>query len=41
MENKNNIYLLAQLLDLEFMVYKKGVLVGRYRYFDGKLFKIN
>lgn len=41
MENKENIYLLARLLDLEFMVYKKGVLVGRYRYLDGKLFKIN
>lgn len=41
MENKENIYLLARLLDLEFMVWRNDVLVGRYRYLEGKLFKIN
>lgn len=41
MENKENIYLLARLLDLEFMVWKDDVLVGRFKYIDGKLCKIN
>lgn len=40
MENKEQIYLLARLLDLEFMVWKKGVFIGRYKFINGKIEKL-
>ncbi len=40
MENREQIYLLAKLLGLIIEVEKDGV-ISRYRFLDGKLFKIN
>lgn len=40
MENKENIYLLAQLLGMVIKVEKEGV-ISYYRFIDGKLFKLN
>ena len=39
MENKENIYELAKRLGLIIEVVKDGV-VSRYRFIDGKLFKL-
>jgi len=40
MENKELIYLLAERLDMIIEVEKDGI-VSRYRFIDGKLFKLN
>lgn len=40
MENRDNIYLLAKLLGMIIEVEKDGI-ISRYRFIDGKLFKLN
>jgi hypothetical protein len=40
-ENRDNIYKLAELLDFIIEVYRDGVFVGKYRYIDGKVRKID
>lgn len=40
-DNRDNIYKLAELLNLVIEVYKNGVFVGKYRYIDGKVTKVN
>jgi hypothetical protein len=40
-ENRDNIYKLAELLNFVIEVYRNGVFVGKYRYIDGKVTKIN
>jgi hypothetical protein len=40
-ENRENIYKLAELLDFVIEVYRNGVFIGKYRYIDGKVTKID
>jgi hypothetical protein len=40
-ENRDNIYKLAELLDFVIEVYKDGVFIGKYRYINGKVTKID
>jgi hypothetical protein len=40
-ENRDNIYKLAELLDFVIEVYRNGVFVGKYRYINGKVTKID
>ena len=40
-ENRENIYKLAELLGFVIEVYKNGVFIGKYKYVDGKVTKIN
>jgi len=40
-ENRDNIYKLAELLDFVIEVYKNGVFIGKYRYIDGKVTKVD
>jgi hypothetical protein len=40
-ENRDNIYKLAELLDFVIEVYRNGVFIGKYKYIDGKVTKIN
>ena len=35
-ENRDNIYKLAELLNFVIEVYRNGVFVGKYRYIDGQ-----
>ena len=38
-ENRDNIYKLAELLDFIIEVYRDGVFIGKYRYINGKVTK--
>lgn len=40
-ENRDNIYKLAELLDFVIEVYRDSVFIGKYRYINGKLTKID
>jgi hypothetical protein len=40
-ENRDNIYKLAELLDFVIEVYRDGVFIGKYRYINGKVTKID
>jgi len=40
-ENRDNIYKLAELLDFVIEVYRNGVFIGKYRYINGKVTKID
>jgi hypothetical protein len=40
MENKELIYKMAKRLDMVIEVWKKGIYYGKYRFIDGKLFKL-
>ena len=40
-ENRDNIYKLAELLEFVIEVYKDGVFIGKYRYINGKVTKID
>ena len=40
-ENRENIYKLAELLDFVIEVYRNGVFIGKYKYIDGKVTKID
>ena len=40
MENRELIYEMAKRLDLVIEVWKKGIYHGKYRFIDGKLYKI-
>jgi hypothetical protein len=40
-ENRDNIYKLAELLDFIIEVYRNGVFIGKYKYINGKVTKIN
>jgi hypothetical protein len=40
-ENRDNIYKLAELLGFIIEVYRDGVFVGKYRYIDRKVTKID
>ena len=40
-ENRDKIYKLAELLDFVIEVYRNGVFIGKYKYIDGKVTKIN
>ena len=39
MDNRELIYRLARVLDMEIIVHKGGEFVGRYKFIDGKLHK--
>lgn len=40
-ENRDNIYKLAELLDFIIEVYRDGVFIGKYRYINGKVIKVD
>jgi hypothetical protein len=40
-ENRDNIYKLAELLDFVIEVYRNGVFIGEYKYINGKVTKID
>ncbi len=40
-ENRDNIYKLAELLDFIIEVYRDGVFIGKYRYINGKVTKVD
>jgi hypothetical protein len=40
-ENRDNIYKLAELLNFVIEVYRNGVFIGKYKYTDGKVTKID
>jgi hypothetical protein len=40
MENRELIYEMAKRLNLVIEVWKKGIYYGKYRFIDGKLFKL-
>lgn len=40
-ENRDNIYKLAELLDFVIEVYRDGVFIGKYRYINGKVTKVD
>jgi hypothetical protein len=40
-ENRENIYKLAEVLDFVIEVYRDGVFIGKYRYINGKITKID
>ena len=40
-ENRDNIYKLAELLDFTIEVYRDGVFIGKYRYINGKVTKVD
>jgi hypothetical protein len=40
-ENRDNIYKLAELLDFVIEVYRNGVFIGKYKYINGKVTKID
>jgi hypothetical protein len=40
-ENRKNIYKLAEVLDFVIEVYRDGVFIGKYRYINGKITKID
>jgi hypothetical protein len=40
-ENRDNIYKLAELLDFVIEVYRNGVFIGKYKYINGKVIKID
>jgi hypothetical protein len=39
-ENRDNIYKLAELLDFVIEVYKDGVFIGKYRYINGSILQV-
>jgi hypothetical protein len=40
-ENRENIYKLAEVLDFVIEVYRDGVFIGKYRHINGKITKID
>jgi hypothetical protein len=40
-ENRENIYKLVEVLDFVIEVYRDGVFIGKYRYINGKITKID
>jgi hypothetical protein len=40
-KNRENIYKLAEVLDFVIEVYRDGVFIGKYRYINGKITKID
>lgn len=40
-ENRDSIYKLAELLDFVIEVYRDGVFIGKYRYINGKVTKVD
>jgi hypothetical protein len=40
-ENRDNIYKLAELLDFVIEVYRDGLFIGKYRYINGKVTKVD
>jgi hypothetical protein len=40
MENRELIYQLAENLDMIIEVWKEGKYIGKYRFVDGKLYKL-
>jgi len=40
-ENRENIYKLAKVLEFVIEVYRDGVFIGKYRYINGKITKID
>lgn len=40
-ENRDSIYKLAELLDFIIEVYRDGVFIGKYRYINGKVTKVD
>lgn len=40
-ENRDNIYKLAELLDFIIEVYRDGVFIGKYMYINDKVTKVD
>jgi hypothetical protein len=40
-ENRDNIYKLAELLGFIIEVYRNGSFIGKYRYINGKVTKVD
>jgi len=40
-KNRDSIYKLAELLDFVIEVYRDGVFIGKYRYINGKVTKVD